>query len=99
MGTTLFEAAFLGTPAVVVPRTPVHARQATWLASHGFLHVAHSAGDAGRLAAGLLHDGAAVAQMSSAGRRFAHAGRVVAVAAAVVELAGPRTGAAYAVPP
>lgn len=92
LGTTLYEAASLGTPAVVLPSSPLHEQQAKWLEKYGFFRLA-DAGPAKAIDAAfeLLTDREDADAMSSAGRRFAERGSTRKIAETIRSIGGRAT--------
>lgn len=93
VGTTLYEVAALGRPAIVVPQTPLHDQQARWLEPHGFLRLVDGSGprpwdDLASTCRQLLVDQEERGRMSRAGRCFARPGTLDALTAEIVGLVG-----------
>lgn len=89
MGTTLFEAAALGTPAVVLPSSPTHDFHAKSLRGYDFFRLAEGGPvDAVRECVQVMTDEEQASVMSEAGRKFARPGTLVSIAEEILTLAG-----------
>lgn len=93
VGTTLYEVAALGRPAIVVPQTPLHDQQARWLEPHGFLRLVDGTGpspwdDLASTCQQLLVNHEERDRMSRAGRRFSRPDTLDSLTAEIVGLVG-----------